>query len=202
VTVLLLAMVLDQAVPPDLPFRRWFTSHDDAVEVQIARVAGGPPWLRGVAEVAAPADRVFEVLTEFRSYSKTFAPALKKARVLEASPSRARLHMVWSYPFPLHDRDAVVAYEAKREPGGGYLVEWRSDPRPGDPSEGVRIGRVAGQTRIDPVGDSRCRVVYTYLGDLGGSFPEAGEEKAWRQEPVEYFRALRRALSAAAIGAR
>jgi hypothetical protein len=37
-------------------------------------------------------------------------------------------------------------------------------------------------------------VVYTYLGDLGGKFPEAAEDKALRTEPVEYIRSLRRAL--------
>ena len=189
----LLAVALS-ALPGDLPFSRWFTSHEEAVEVQIARVPSGPPWLRGVAEVAAPPDRVFEVLTDFRAYAKTFAPTLKKARVLEAGPSRARLHMVWSYPFPLNNRDAVVAYEGSREARGGYLIEWRSDPRPGDPREGTRINRVAGETRIEPVGATRCRVVYTYLGDLGGSFPASAQEKAWKAEPVEYFRALRRAL--------
>ena len=192
-TGVLLAALL-AAIPADLPFSRWFTSHEDAVEVQIARVAGSPPWLRGVAEVAAPADRVFELVTDFAGYARIFGPALKKSRVLDSGPQRARLHMVWAYPFPARNRDAVVSYEGRREADGRYAVEWKADPRPGDPREGVRIALVAGETRIEPVGPVRCRVVYTYLGDLGGSFPAAAEEKAWKAEPVEYFRALRRAL--------
>ena len=36
----LLAALLASAIPADLTFSRWFTSHDDAVEVQIARVPG------------------------------------------------------------------------------------------------------------------------------------------------------------------
>ena len=79
---------------------------------------------------------------------------------------------------------------------GGYVIEWKADAKPGDPRErqGARIERVAGETRIEPVGAMRCRVVYTYLGDLGGSFPKSEEEKAWKEQPVEYIRALRKAL--------
>jgi hypothetical protein len=59
---------------------------------------------------------------------------------------------------------------------------------------GARIERVAGETRVEAAGDSACRVTYTYLGDLGGKFPKSAEEKAWREEPVQYVRALRRAV--------
>jgi hypothetical protein len=198
VLAVILYAVLAPAIPADLSFSRWFTAHADAVEVQIARPPAGPPWLKGVAEVAAPPERVFAVVTDFRRYSKIFGPTLKKASVLEVSPDRARLHMVWSYPFPFENRDAVVAYEGRREADGVFVLEWKADARPGDPHEGTRIERVSGETRIEPVGSSRCRVVYTYLGDLGGSFPKSAQERAWKEEPVQYIRALRKALDPAA----
>jgi len=53
---------------------------------------------------------------------------------------------------------------------------------------------VAGETRIEPLSPDRSRVTYAFLGELRGKFPRAAEEKAWRAEPVEYFRALRRRL--------
>jgi hypothetical protein len=37
-------------------------------------------------------------------------------------------------------------------------------------------------------------VTYAYFGDLGGNFPSSVQDKAWREEPVQYIRALRRAL--------
>lgn len=193
-STMVLVLLLASVIPGDLSFHRWFTAHEHGVDVQIARVPGGPPWLRGVAELAAPAGRVSALLTDFNRYAELFAPVVRRARVLEAAGLGARLHLVWHYPFPLRNRDAVVLYESAPEPDGAFLLSWRSDQRPGDPKEGVRIARVAGETRIEPVGPARCRVTYTYLGDLGGKFPGAAQEKAWKAEPVEYIRALRRGL--------
>ena len=89
----------------------------------------------------------------------------------------------------------LANYDVFPGQSGGLLVTWRDDANPGDPAEGVRIARVAGETRIEPLGPDRCRVTYTYLGDLGGNFPAAAEEKAWKAEPVGYLLAIRRSLA-------
>lgn len=175
-----------------LSWQPWFSSR--GVEVEIARVEGGTPWIRGTGEIPASADRIAEAISQFKEYPEIFSPALKKARILESDEGAARLHLVWPYPFPLRNRDAIVAYRMERLPEGSYLLSWKHDPRPSDPHEGVRIARVSGETRIVPIAPERSRVTYTYLGDLGGKFPRSAEEKAWRAEPVEYFRALRKRL--------
>jgi hypothetical protein len=181
-------------VPADLRFEPWFTSR--GVSVEIARPSAGPPWIRGRAEVPAPASKVAAALSDFVRYKELFAPALKRADVLDRDGKAARLHLVWPYPFPFSNRDAVVRYETSELPDGGYRIAWRADARPGDPKEGVRIERVEGETRIEPADGSggACRVTYVYLGDLGGKFPKSAEEKAWREEPVQYVRAVRRAV--------
>jgi hypothetical protein len=183
------------AMPAELPplrFEPWFTSRGVAVE--IARQPSGPPWIRGRAEVPAPASKVAAALSDFARYKELFAPALKKADVLDGAKTSARLHLVWPYPFPFSNRDAVVRYESSEIEGGVYRIAWQAEAKPGDPKEGARIERVAGETRVEAAGDSACRVTYTYLGDLGGKFPKSAEEKAWREEPVQYVRALRRAV--------
>lgn len=180
------------AMPADLKFEPWFTSRGVAVE--IARQPAGPPWLRSRAEVPAPAAKVAAALSDFARYKELFAPAIKKADVLDRDGKAARLHLVWPYPFPLSNRDAVVRYESAELPDGAYRISWRSDAKPGDPRESVRIERVEGETRIEPLpgADNACRITYTYLGELGGKFPKWAEDKAWREEPVQYVRAVRR----------
>lgn len=190
--VLATATALLAAVPGDLPFRDWFVSR--SVRVEIARSGDGPPWLRGTADVSASPKKIAAIVTDFRAYSAIFAPAVKKAAVLESSGSSARLHVVWPYPFPLRNRDAVVEYRFETLADGSFVLSWSGRARPGDPREGVRIERVEGETRATALNSGSSRVTYTYLGDLGGNFPRSAEEKAWRAEPVEYFRALWRRL--------
>jgi len=183
---------LVSAIPADLPFEKWFTAH--GAQVEIARKPGSPPWLRSTAELPVGAEKVASVLTDFRHYAEFFSPAVKKATVLDSEGGGARLHFVWPYPFPLRNRDAVVSYQPERGEGGRLVLTWKNDARPGDPHEGIRIERVAGETVVEPLGPDRCRVTYRYLGELGGKFPAWAEDKAWREEPVQYMRAIRRRL--------
>ena len=187
------AFLAATAIPSVIPFADWFTSR--GVNVEIARVSEGPPWLRGTGELPVAAEKVAAVLTDFQHYKDLFGPALRSARVLEAGDGSSRVHFVWAYPFPFKNRDGVVLYRSEKSEAGPFVLSWKGDPRPGDPKEGVRIERVSGETRVEPLGPSRCRVTYTYLGDLGGKFPAWAQEKAWKEEPVQYFRAIRRRLS-------
>jgi hypothetical protein len=180
------------AIPSDPSFAPWFTSR--GISVEIARQPSGPPWIRGRGEIPVSASKVAAVLSDFGRYRELFSPAVRKADVLDREGPAARLHLVWPYPIPYSNRDAVVRYESAPAADGGAVISWRADARSGDPAEGTRIERVAGETRIEPAGEGRSRVTYTYLGDLGGKFPAWAQEKAWREEPIQYFRAIRRAL--------
>ena len=181
-------------VPRDLPFVFWFASR--GVDVEIARPPSGPPWLRSRGELPVAASRVAAVLSDFAHYRELFSPAVRKADIVERDRASARIHFVWPYPFPYANRDAVVCYDMEEIEGGagGYRLSWKSEGKPGDPTEGIRIERVSGETRIEPAGADACRMTYTYLGDLGAKFPAGAQEKAWREESVQYFRAIRRSL--------
>jgi hypothetical protein len=189
---LLFAPLLLGAIPADLSFAPWFTSR--GISVDISRQPSGPPWIRGRGEIPASASTVAAALSDFGRYRELFSPAVKKADVLDREGRAARLHIVWPYPIPYSNRDAIVRYESASAADGGAVISWRADAKSGDPREGTRIERVAGETRIEPAGEGRCTVTYTYLGDLGGKFPAWAQEKAWREEPIQYFRAIRRRL--------
>ncbi len=182
------------AMPQEPPFVFWFASR--GIDVEIARPPSGPPWLRSRGEIPVAASRVAAVLSDFAHYREIFSPAVRKADIVERDRSSARIHFVWPYPFPYANRDAVVRYDMVEIEGGagGYRLSWKSEGRSGDPKEGTRIERVSGETRIEPTGADACRMTYIFLGDLGGKFPAFAQEKAWREESVQYFRAIRRRL--------
>jgi len=190
ISVLAFTLALAAGVPRDLVFEKWFVERNVTVEIARTQI----PWLRGTGELPASASDVESVLLDFRGYRELMAPAVLKADILESGEMTARLHMVWRYPFPLRNRDAVVRYRGERLPGGTFRLSWQDETHPGDPAEGVRIAHVAGETTVVSLASNRCRLIYTYVGDLGGSFPRSAEEKAWRAEPVGYFHALRRRM--------
>ncbi len=178
------------ATPPETSFVPWF--EQDGVKVEMARTREETPWIRASAEIAAPVAEVEAIVTDFEHYSEIFHPMFKKIEVLEHSKDRARVHAVWPFPWPLRDRDGVFEYTTSDSAGGATTLQWTNGARPGDPSAGVRISGIAGTLRLTPTAPNRCRVVYTYYGDLGGSFGESRNQKAWRGQPILYFAAIRR----------
>jgi hypothetical protein len=190
--ILLVLAALAEAMP-ESGFEPWFVERE--VSVSRTRAPDAVPWVRAIAELPVSAAAVYDVVTDYGSYRELFEPLVARAAVLESSGESARIHLVWDYPFPFRRRDAIVAYTGQPLADGGFHLAWRDDARPTDPRSGVRIEHVRGETRIEPLARDRCRVTYTYLGDLGGSFPRAFEETAWRHEPLGYVLALRRRLN-------
>lgn len=188
------ALVLLAAPPADDAFKSWFS--EKGVEVSKAKEDGKSfPWIRGVAELDATPAEVAAVIGDFAAYKKTFDPILQDVKVLGNEGATTRLHLEWPYPWPLNDRDAIVAYTLQTAADGTVRLTFKADARKGDPKTiGVRIDAVEGSTVVAPLEGGRSRVTYTYYGDIGGDFGKKASEKAWRGQPVHYVESLRKAL--------
>ena len=188
------AVMLLAAPPADDAFKSWFD--EKAVAVSKAKEDGKTfPWIRGTAELDATPAEVAAILADYSAYKKTFDPVLQSVKVLEIEGTTTRLHLEWPYPWPLSDRDAIVAYTLETEADGTVRLTWKAGPKKGDPKTiGVRIDAVEGSTIVAPLDGGRSRVTYTYYGDVGGDFGKKASEKAWRGQPVHYVESLREAL--------
>jgi len=186
------------AAHPEIPAEADFkpSSTESGIAESRAQAAGVKwPFVRGDGGVDATCDEVKTVLFYFEHYEKFFSGVVRKAKVLAKDDASARVHFVWAYPWPLHDRDAVVGYTLEAVDGGGWLLSWHDDAQSGDPKTGVRIAHVEGATRMVPAGEKKCAVTYTYYGDLGIDISKSVNEKVWKTEPVKYFEALRKGLA-------
>lgn len=188
----LLLLTLTTSLPKDSDFRPYH--EEDGVKVEIVQRESGPPWVRGTGEVPATVDAIQAALTRFDTYAELLDGMVKSAKVLESAKDSARLHVVYPYPFPFKNRDAIVRYQYERA-GGTFRLQWKQDPKPGDPEEGVRIEHVEGETLVEAVAGKGARVVYTYVADLGGDFSQGTRERAYRKEAPHYFAALRKAVA-------
>lgn len=183
-------------IPEDVAFHAWVT--ESGIPEERAPAKGfEPPFVRGEKKVEAACSAVKDVLFDFEHYESYFAGVVRKAAVLSHDDATARIHYVWAYPWPLRDRDSLVGYTLATDSAGGWTLAWRDDARAGDPTTGVRIGHVEGRTSMQPLaGGARCRVTYTFYGDLGIHFPEGLTNKILRTEPVKYFEAIDKGLAA------
>ena len=180
-------------IPADAEFKPWLT--ESGIAETRAQPAGMKfPFVRGSSDLDASCDAVKTALVDFDGYGKIFGGIVRKAKVLVKDDTSARVHFVWAYPWPFHDRDAIVAYKVEKQDGGGWVLSWQDDAQDGDPKTGVRIAHVEGATKMTPAGEKKCSVSYTYYGDLGIDFSKGMNEKILKTEPVKYFEAIRKGL--------
>jgi hypothetical protein len=149
--------------------------------------------------VEANAQKVIELLVNFKNYETLFQDSIKQVDLLkydtEMGAPYARFHFVWHYTFPYKDRDGIALYKVSWLSDGTGIISWQSDPRESDDKEidrtkWVPIQRVEGETRVVPISANRCRVIYTYCADLGGEFPGWVEKLARKKPSFNYQKAI------------
>jgi hypothetical protein len=194
----LASLVIALTIPEQTAFKPLFKNPD--IEIALA-ASPKEPWINASHSLPVSGETIFALLTDFSRYETTFAGSVKSVKVLEKGDDFVRLHIIWPLPFPMRNRDAVVKY-TYRKVENQYLISWKHDAKSDDPTEGLRIEEVAGQTVITPVEASKTpqsNLTYTYYADLGGSLPAFIKEGSYIEEPVVYFNAVRKYFSLAPI---
>ncbi len=154
----------------------------DGVVVEVRPGPDGAPLVRGTLRVDRPPARVREVLLDLEGFPR-WIENLSEWRVLARDASGVRIYGRHALPWPLRDRDYVVRYAWRSEPGDRFVLEARSVDAPPTARDGVvRLVRVYSRWEVDPDGPAASRVRYTYNGELGGRVPGFLVESAWRSQ--------------------
>lgn len=148
---------------------------------------------RGVVTLAHPPAAVLAVLEDVDRYPDWYARC-RSARSVERHPPDWRIvRMEIDLPFPASDRDAVVRVDRDQE--GETLVlriSTAADAVPEVPGF-VRMPRVEGGWRLEPV-PGGTRVVYEQLNDPGGRLPAWLTNLLATDQPARTLAGLRRVL--------
>lgn len=155
----------------------------------------GAPWCRSTGLVPLPIDQVANTLENMAKYQSLFASIV---RIDVLAPDT--MHVVLDYPWPLTDRDYVAKYTRGVS---GEIRTYRWDPvvHPSAPEtpEAVRLPKMAGEWRLEPVGNE-TRVTYTWQAEIAGSMPAGAYETARRKAGQEAIKDITNASISAARG--
>jgi hypothetical protein len=166
----------------------------EGVVIETRPTPGGVTVVRGTTELPLSLDAVRGVLLDLERFPE-WIRSLAVWTVLTRGPVEAIVYGRHDLPWPLSDRDYTVRYTWRSE-AERFALEARSTAEAGPaPAPGVvRLTAVHSTWEVERLGPERCRVTYTYNGDLGGAVPRFVEEAGWRREARELFQGLATAV--------
>lgn len=183
------ALVVAAAAPPTGQDGWRELARGDGVVIEARPAPGGATIVRGTTVLEHSLEAIRRVLLDLERFH-TWIPSLSTWTVLARGAADAVVYGRHDLPWPLADRDYTVRYTWTGE-AGRFVLEARSTAEAGPPPvPGVVRLAVHSIWQIEALGSERCRVTYTYNGDLGGSVPRWVQEAGWKREARELFQSL------------
>jgi hypothetical protein len=178
----------------------WQQQHMDAATgtvVSMREHADGWPEFRAVTTMSARLSALVSVVLD-SAHMHEWVYRTRSARVLELDgPTRGVSIVVSALPWPLWDREAVVAWQLTQDPQTGTVVlagESAGDRLP-PPTDRVRMPSFQSRWQFVPQGGGQVEVWFEGHADLGGNLSLAPlrafvAAAAW-QAPLETINGLR-----------
>ena len=106
------------------------------------------------------------------------------------------VHVMLDMPFPFSGRDYVIKYSSERDENLWKFSFYAVDHPEGILKPGVvRLDNAAGIWILKGLPNNKTMVTYAWHGELLGSFPDFGLNKAWITQGTEVLTWLDKALS-------
>ena len=160
----------------------WISLQSESTGIGIAyKEAADIDWCRTSSTLPYGFDEISSMIEDLASYHEVF-DRVTESRVIGDDIVYIRVDM----PFPLSDRDYIVKYTTTKDSivASHKFQAVKNDDAPVY-SSSVRLENAAGEWYIKRIADSSTRVVYTWNGDLGGSFPSYALTTAWAKQGSE-----------------
>jgi ribosome-associated toxin RatA of RatAB toxin-antitoxin module len=128
---------------------------------------------KAMMTVASTPEQMLQLLTDFDHY-KSWMPRCKKSHLLaRIGDNEYIIHLVFSAPWPVKDRDCVVDVKVSKEPKTGVIVITEvSQPKYiREEADVVRIQHLVATWKLTPK-DGGTEVVNEYSSNPGGNIPD------------------------------
>lgn len=147
-------------------------------------------WCRTISTLPFKFNEISRMIEDKGNYYNIFDRVVESKEVGEDI-----VYMRINMPFPISDRDYLVQYAAEKDSSiYSYKFEAVEDIHFPEFSSCIRLDNAAGEWHIQRVNDSSTKVVYTWNGALGGSFPSYALTTAWGTQGNEMIVWLQESL--------
>ena len=169
----------------------WIVLQDDSHDTWIGyNETPDINWCRAISTLPFSMDKIAKMIEDKGNYYNIF-DRVTQSRVVGDDMVYIRIDM----PFPLSDRDYLVRYTTKKSLNiASYNFQAVKEYDFPVFSSSVRLENAAGEWYLEKIGDSSTQVVYTWNGELGGSFPSYALTRAWDTQGNEMINWLEESL--------
>jgi len=129
--------------------------------------------VRATTELPFPAARIFRVVCDFTHYG-SLVPGVQETTMMSGTaPSDYEIYLRYAPRYVVVSaRDVVVHVQAQTTPDGSSGCHWTDlKERVPERKGTVRMSLLRGSWTIEPLDETRSRVVYQVAADPGGRLP-------------------------------
>ena len=168
----------------------WNLLQDGSITIEWCQYKGFPI---SKAETVLKHDiqSIARVIKDLDNYPNVFERVTKAHRL-----GKNLVHIILDMPFPFDGRDYIVAYDTMEE-NDSWVFSFSAQKNNNSPSlDGyVRLVNAAGVWILEGMSMNTTKITYAWNGELLGSFPDFGLERAWVTQGTEVLNWLDQALT-------
>ena len=147
-------------------------------------------WCRTISTLPFEINKISKMIEDKGNYYNIF-DRVTESREVGDDMVYIRIDM----PFPISDRDYLVRYTVNKNlEMASYKFQTVKEYDFPVFDSSVRLENAAGEWYLEKIDASSTQVVYTWNGDLGGSFPSYALTRAWDKQGNEMIVWLKESL--------
>lgn len=169
--------------------KNWNLLKDNSIKIESC-IYKGYPISKAETILEHDIKDVASIIKDLDNYPKIFERVTNTHRLGENL-----VHIILDMPFPFDGRDYIVEYEII-EKVDSWVFSFSAQKNKRNPKiDGhIRLPNAAGVWILNKTSENSTKVTYAWNGELLGSFPDFGLERAWIQQGSEVLGWLNQAL--------